>query len=165
MAEVAATVAAMEALKARVSAATRQSVADALHLFQAAGMAHAPVGVSGNSTNAPGDLRRSIIVDGPAPVGAGVWEGQVGPTVVYGRQRELGGAIVPKTASALRFTKFGTTFVVGPTVIPGGFGNIVYSNRPGVYQHPRPYMLPGYMEVKPELPAMVDANIAAAIGG
>ena len=148
MAEVSATIAGLEALKGRVSEATRQSVADALHLFQASGMGHAPVGVSGNSTNAPGDLRRSILVDGPVPVSEGTWTGEVGPTTVYGRQRELGGPIFPKSASMLRFTKFRTVYY-----------------RTAVYQHPEPYMLPAYHEVLPSLPAVVDGNIAAVLGG
>lgn len=163
--DAAAAIAGLEALKARVSDATRQSAADALHMFQAAGMAHAPVGVSGNSTNAPGDLRRSIIVEGPHTSGPDVWSGQVGPTTVYGRQRELGGPIFPKNALALRFVKFGTTWIIGPEVIPGAFGSTIYMDRPGVYQHPRPYMLAAYMEVKPALPGMVEAHMAEAIKG
>lgn len=127
-------------------------------------MAHAPVGVGGNSTNAPGDLRRSIIVTGPVPAPDG-WAGEVGPTMIYGRQRELGGPIFPKSASALKFTKFGTVYVIGPSVIPSVSIGHVFMRRPGVYQKPEPYMLPGYLEVMPSLPAVVDGNISAAIGG
>jgi len=43
--------------------------------------AAAPVGTPGNSTNPPGDLRKSIIFTKPAPLGAGKWGTIVGPTV------------------------------------------------------------------------------------
>lgn len=38
-----------------------------------------------------GALRRSVQVEGPEPTGPTSWEGQVGPTIVYGRIQELGG--------------------------------------------------------------------------
>lgn len=163
--DVSATIAGLERLKERVNEATRQSVADVLHLFQAAGMGHAPVGVTGNSTNMPGDLRRSILVDGPHAMGDDTWEGKVGPTVVYGRQRELGGPIEPKVAKALAFTKFGTRFVIGPGVYPHVGANTVYLRRSGVYQHGAHYMLKGYEEVLPSVEDVVDAQIAEAIRG
>lgn len=37
-----------------------------------------------------GTLQRSIMVDGPHPLGAAVWESRVLPTVIYGRRAELG---------------------------------------------------------------------------
>jgi len=36
-------------------------------------------------------LRRSVNVTGPESVGATGWQGEVGPTAVYGRIQELGG--------------------------------------------------------------------------
>lgn len=39
-----------------------------------------------------GNLRRGIQVEGPIPVTANSWRGSVGPTAVYGRVQELGGA-------------------------------------------------------------------------
>lgn len=146
MADVDATIAALDALMERVDDATGQIVADGLHLIQAASMGFAPVGVTGNSTNAPGDLRRSIIVEGPARVGDHQWTGRVGPTVIYGRQRELGGAIYPQTARSLVFTKFGTTY---------------YRQR--VYQHPQPYMKPGADAAIPNIAAVRDARLSEAI--
>lgn len=40
-----------------------------------------------------GQLRRSIKVVGPRPIGGGTWEAQIGPTAAYGRIQELGGEI------------------------------------------------------------------------
>lgn len=148
MADVEATIAGLDALSARVDAATRQAAADVLHAFQAAVMVNAPVGKAGNSTNMPGDLRRSVMVDGPSPISAHTWEGQVGPTMIYSRQRELGGAIFPKVASRLRFVKYGTVYY-----------------RMRVYQAADPYTKRGYEEVLPSVDAIVDARIAVAIGG
>lgn len=39
-----------------------------------------------------GDLRRSIQHDGPNPHAPAGWEGEVGPTIVYGRIQQLGGS-------------------------------------------------------------------------
>lgn len=39
-----------------------------------------------------GTLRRSVKVVPAVPVGGGAWQAQVGPTVVYARIQELGGA-------------------------------------------------------------------------
>ena len=143
-----ATNAALSALVTRIDLATQQICADAAHLFEAAGKKNAPVGVSGNSTNAPGDLRRSIIVDGPHALGVHVYTAQVGPTTIYGRQRELGGDIYPVRARSLAFTKFGNFVLTGH-----------------VYQKPEPYMLPAYVEVLPTLPAVAKTRLAAAIQG
>lgn len=159
-----ATIAGLDALEQRVADATRQIVADAAHLIQADSMGFAPVGVVGNSTNMPGDLRRSIDVEGPVG-GDAVWMARVGPTVVYGRQRELGGPIYPQHATALAFTKFGTRLVIGPEVHPGAWDNTVYLRRPGVYQHARPYMRPGRAAALPEIEAVASERIAVAVEG
>lgn len=148
MADIAATISALRAASDRITEATRQIVADAAHLVQAASMGFAPVGTPGNSTNLPGDLRRSIMVDGPEQVGEGMFAAQVGPTVIYGRQRELGGAIYPKRARFLRFERFG-----------------VVHYRKRVYQHPEPYMKPGRAAAIPEIRAVAIARLTAAIEG
>ena len=110
-------------------------------------MEKAPVGVTGNSTNAPGDLRRSIVVEGPAG-GDGIYSGKVGPTVIYGRQRELGGDIYPVHARALVFTKFGTVYTVQR-----------------VYQKPEPFLKPAYDEHLEDLEALAYEHGLAAIEG
>lgn len=146
--DITATLAGLDDLEERLDDATRQATADAAHLFQASGMAHAPVGAFGNTTNMPGDLRRSIRVDGPHQVGEHTWEAEVGPTTVYGRQRELGGDIYPQTARMLRFERF---------------GEVVFTRH--VYQMPHPYMKPAYEDQRPNVEAVVLADIAAAIEG
>lgn len=145
MADIAATIAALGALGERIDGALRQSVSDIAHLIQASAMAHAPIGTVGNSTDPPGNLARSILVDGPTGA-AGEYTAQVGPTVIYGRQRELGGHIYPTTAGVLRFEKW---------------GEIYYTHH--VYQAPEPYMKPGFDEVEPLFEEVVLTNIAAAI--
>lgn len=147
MADVAATIAGLDALGARVDEAVFQIVADGLHLVQATAMGIAPVGTAGNTTNPPGDLARSIDVEGPAG-GDGVYAGRVGPTVIYGRQRELGGDIYPQRAKALHFWKFGEE---------------VYTRH--VYQHPEPYMRPAEMESIPSIELIALDHIASAIAG
>lgn len=118
MADVSATIAALDALTLRVHGATRDAVGDAAHLFQAQSMRNAPVGQPGNSTNPGGDLARSIAVEGPIGSG-GSYAALVGPTVTtahpgiggrvynYGRLREFGGEIHPNVATYMVFKKFG----------------------------------------------------------
>lgn len=141
-------IAALEALGDRVDDATRQATADTLHILQAAAMKFAPVGTFGNSTNTPGDLRRSILVDGPAPIGDDAWFGRVGPTTVYGRQRELGGDIYPQRTQLLRFRKFGET---------------VFTAH--VFQWSQPYMQPAYDTTKADIEAVVVARMTEAVEG
>jgi hypothetical protein len=141
------TIAGLDVLAKRVDNATRQSVADVLERFQGAGRLLAPKGTIGNTTNAPGDLARSILVEGP--FGAdGAFEGQVGPTVIYGRQRELGGPIFVKRAKQLRFVKFGTVYY-----------------RHAVFQKPEPYLKSAYDLEQPVIPGIVYRDLEAALAG
>ena len=139
------TIADLDALNVRISAATKQSVADVLHMFQASAMEKAPVGTPGNTTNAPGDLSRSIEVTGPDG-SDGSYNGLVGPTTVYGRQRELGGHIFPVYATRLRFEKF---------------GEVVHTFH--VYQVPEPYLLPAEEENLVNVLPIAEARIAEAL--
>jgi len=127
--DIGATMAGLDALLKRVDNGVAAAVADGLHLLQLVGAANAPVGTPGNSTNPPGDLARSIDVEGPHGAD-GVYEGEVGPTTIYGRQRELGGDIYPKRARALHFFTF---------------GHEVFTRH--VYQVGAHYMLKTYEEV------------------
>lgn len=147
MSDAAALAAALEALARRVDEATRESVGLVAHLMQAEVMKQAPVGVTGNSTNAPGDLRRSVDVQGPYG-GDGSYEARVGPTMVYSRQREFGGHIYPRSAKMLRFRKFGVTYY-----------------RRHVYQKPNPYTKRGYDAGLPKVPALVAEKLTVAIEG
>lgn len=146
MITVAATIAALDLLGNRLDEATKQITGDAAHIVQAEAMHEAPTGVYGNSTNEPGDLKRSIDVTGPHG-NQGSYLARVGPTVVYGRQRELGGDIYPKVGD-LRFEKFGT---------------VVFTAH--VYQKPNPYMLRGEMAAIPKIEAVAQARLAAVIAG
>jgi hypothetical protein len=124
-ADVKACVLALERLSKDFDRTARRITSKALDTVQAAGRGFAPIGTPGNTTAPPGTLKESILVQ--APRGAdGLYYGEVGPTTIYGRQRELGGHIYPKHAKALRFVKF---------------GDVVYTRH--VYQKPEPYMKPG----------------------
>ena len=143
--DVARTLAGLDALLARMDLGVKQSIADAAHLIQAAAMEKAPVGTPGNSTNAPGDLARSIEVEGPTG-GDGIYAAELGPTVIYGRQRELGGEIYPQIASALHFFRFGEE---------------IYTRH--VHQEPEPYMLPALEENWVDIIPLVNARIAEVL--
>lgn len=143
------TLASIDVISVAVDVATEHAVADAAALVQRAAQALAPIGVEGNATDPPGTLAASIRVDGPSAMEDHAYQAKVGPTTVYGRQRELGGSIFPQASSALAFTKFGTRLVIGPGVSPAAFGNTVYLNRPGVTQEPRPYLKPAVEETEP----------------
>ena len=136
------------ALIQRLNEATEQIVADIAHLIQAGGMLHAPVGTPGNTTNMPGDLRRSIVVEGPERISDNSWGARVGPTVIYGRQRELGGDIFPVRAKFLRFHRFGLLILTRH-----------------VFQFPEPYMKPAEMQSRDAAYAIAIDRLSAAIEG
>jgi hypothetical protein len=154
--EVSATIAGLEVLGQRVDEAVRQSVEDALHLFQAAGGREAPIGVEGNSTNDPGDLARSFDIEGPYG-GDGTWAGRVGPTMIYARQRELGGPIVPEEDNSTNDPGDLRAPLLHFTV----FGDEVFTPR--VYQFPNPYTKRAYDLTLPALPEVVGAHVEAAL--
>lgn len=157
--DVSGTIAGLNALVLRVHEATRAIVTDAAHIYQAKAMAAAPVGETGNSTNAPGDLRRSIQVDGPYGTD-GSYVARVGPTVMtanpgvggrifnYGRIREFGGGITPNVAPYLVFTKFGTVY-----------------KKVAVYSPERPYLRPARAEGTSSVEATIAVHLAAAVKG
>ena len=145
---VAETIAGIDALTKRIDFATGQGTADILSRFQEAGRLHAPIGdFPDNSTNLPGDLAASILVEGPHG-GAGLYAGEVGPTVVYGRQRELGGDIYPQAAEWLFFIWHGE-----PT----------FSLH--VHQEGAHYLRDAYDEVLPTTWESMAVNIAEAVVG
>ncbi|MGC8473068.1 MAG: hypothetical protein ACP5PW_01490 [Candidatus Dormibacteria bacterium] len=126
--DVGATEFAISRLILRLDSATNEAVARSAENVRAKAAALAPKGTPGNSTDPPGRLGQSILVTGPAG-GGGEYRAFVGPTTVYGRQRELGGPIFPKVAAALVFTKFGTVYRVAM-----------------VKQRPEPYLRPATLE-------------------
>lgn len=148
MIHVSATIAGLDALAERIDEATKQIVADAAHLVQRASMEFAPVGTAGNTTNTPGDLRRSIRVTGPEG-GDGTYVAQVAPWIVYGRQRELGGTIRAYNPSGLlTFVKFGQVY-----------------RKASVYQVPHPYLEPGRDTSIPAIEAVAIERLSIAVKG
>lgn len=145
MVDVNAAIAALVDIQAAMDAACREIVVDGAHIVQAASMGFAPVG----DRPGGGQLRRSIDVKGPMPSPLGGWEAKVGPTVIYGRQRELGGAIFPVRAKALHW------------VDAAGVEHFALR----VYQHPEPYMKPGLAASRAAVYAMAEAKVAVVIEG
>ena len=109
MIDVTATLAGIDALEVRLDVAVFGLVDEIAEETGHRARALAPVGFSHGSgpdhlgASVPGTLRDSILVAGPFGDAAGGWEALVGPTVIYGRLRELGGTIVPVTKPALRW--------------------------------------------------------------
>lgn len=96
-------VAAVDLKTAQMRTATRQATAKALHLIER--RTKQKLGQKSHQRGTPtpsgpgeppalitGNLRRSISVTGPESIGPSAWRGKVGPTAVYGRVQELGGA-------------------------------------------------------------------------
>ncbi len=80
-------VAALEAMDARVDLACRNTVRDGAQVIQRQARMNAS-GRPGPRVRT-GTLRRSITIRYPHR-GGGVWEAQIGPTVIYARRVELG---------------------------------------------------------------------------
>lgn len=132
-------------LKTQMHLATLRSVEQAANIVQMYSRQEAPKGVEGNTTNPPGDLAASIVIDGPHTYGD-IVVAEVGPTVIYGRQRELGGDIYPTNKPELVFTKWGKVY-----------------HSLHVYQHPNPYMARALVISHPMIEAAVDKEVALAI--
>lgn len=104
-------VGAVGAISARMEAATQRATREVLHLIERrtkqrlAEKSHkrgtpTPSGAGEPPALITGNLRRSISVSGPEPMGLGVWGGKVGPTAIYGRVQELGGTTARGTLPA-----------------------------------------------------------------
>lgn len=135
----AAAAAAIDALIARLGESMRRAVGDETGAIESAAKALAPIKT--------GTLRRSILPTVAHPVGPFTYEALVGPTVVYGRQKELGGHIFPVRARALRFI--------------ARDGALVYTQH--VYQHPQPFLKPGTAVASPRFRTYIRRRIGAAI--
>lgn len=133
--------AAIDALILRLDAATRGFTSDAVHMIGrgAKTLAHVKTGT----------LRRSILPTPVVRVSAHVWTARVGPTVVYGRQKELGGDIYPVRAQALRFI--------------AADGALIYTQH--VYQKPQPYLKPAVDEAFPRMRGVLERRVRDAILG
>ena len=111
----------IDELITRADEAARKVVTDGGHLIERRAKQKAPV--------LTGTLRRSIHVDSVTRLGVGRWESKTGPSVIYARQREFGGTIVPRNASVLAWK--------GPN-------GMVFAKS--VYQKGKPYMKPAFDE-------------------
>lgn len=157
--DTAGTIAGLDALAHRVNSAVERIVSKGAHLFQAQAMINAPVGDPENSTNDPGDLQRSIDVEGPEG-GGGAYVARVGPTVTtanpgrggeifnYGRQREFGGEIFPKVSTYLVFRSFG-----------------LWAKKTSVFQVGSFYLTRARDEAQPDVERVIEAELTVAIEG
>jgi hypothetical protein len=146
-ADVKACVAGLERLSKDMNRTMFRITGKALDIVQTAGRSFAPIGTPGNTTAPPGTLKESILTQGPRGAD-GLYTGEVGPTTIYGRQRELGGHIYPKRAKALRFVKF---------------GDVVYTTH--VYQKPEPFMKPGRAASLKPIRDMAVEQVSKTIAG
>lgn len=118
---------AIDALIARLVSATARATAEGAALVESAAKSNAPVKT--------GALVRSIEITGPVQIGVSKYQADIGPTIVYGRIRELGGHIVPKGHPYLAFL-WPEAFFRHPMLDDG---RVLLRH---VYQEPRPYLKP-----------------------
>ena len=105
---------------AKADIAARKVVTDGGHLIERRAKQNAPVKT--------GTLRRSIHVASITKLGPGRWESKTGPSVIYARQREFGGTIIPRNKSVLSWV--------------GADGGRIFAKS--VYQKGKPYMKPAF---------------------
>lgn len=154
-----ATIAGLQELARRVDSATQRIVISSSEMFRAKASIYAPMGQLGNTTNPPGDLARSINVEGPTGSG-GQWSSLVGPTVTtinpgiggkvfnYGRLREFGGEITPNVRPFLVFRKFGMVF-----------------KKESVYQEGSHFLLRSRIEGSENVEALMAYELTLAVRG
>jgi hypothetical protein len=121
--------------------AGRLATAEAAHLVEKSAKTTAPL--------RKGNLRRSIVVDGPHRSGLG-WEALIGPTVVYGQAVELGlpaRTIYPVNAQALYW--------------PGAAHPVPYVDWPGF--EGRHYLEKGLLAALPGIEAIYRQSWARAL--
>lgn len=143
--DVSSAVAGLDAIAAAVTAATADITYDAAERFKLGEEWNIKPGTAGNTTNPPGDLARSIDIEGPVG-GEGVYESRVGPTVVYSWQREMGGPI-DKLDGWMKFI--------------WGERGLVYAHH--VFQEGTFYRERAYDEILPDIEPMAIERIAEAI--
>jgi hypothetical protein len=148
MADTSATIAAIERLKARLGPTVIDIVQASLDEMGRAGRRYAPIGIPGNSTAPPGELRESIVQLVPVVESGGRAYGRVGPTTIYARQRELGGPIRPVFAKNLHFSIFGREIITR-----------------AVFQHGSHYMATAYVQSNSAIRRIRDERLTAAILG
>ena len=108
MADVAETVAALTRLQGRLDDAMVAIVSEVLERVQTQARANtSDFHYDYPEAKPPGELAASIIKEGPIG-GGGVYQGAVGPTVVYGAQREFGGHIFAHGGGLMKFAYRGS---------------------------------------------------------
>jgi hypothetical protein len=114
--------AAVDRLADRANAAVELATRRGIAFFVGAAMAHAPVA---KSVQAPrhvgGTLRRSIHIVEVTQIGPGRWLATAGPSVIYGRFRDLGGTIHAKNGPYLKFQIDGNWVQVESVTQTGSF--------------------------------------------
>lgn len=146
MAGESAALAAIDKLIARLDKETAKGVAEGMLRLEASAKGLAPIGPS-HGGGWPGDLRRSIESEGPTPLGFARYVGRVGPTVVYGRIRELGGDIRPVRAPRLRWRD----------------DSGVWRSAMFVHQDGQPYMFPATELLRRDFERIMSRHWSAAI--
>lgn len=132
-------IAAIDVLIAGIDRAMRDSVRDVTGAVERAAKEKAPVRT--------GTLRRSILPTPTVRIAPHVWAAKVGPTTVYGRQKELGGHIYPVRAKALRFI--------------ARDGALVFAQH--VYQYPQPFLKPATDEVAQRFNGIIIRRVGEVI--
>lgn len=140
----------VSALRARLNEATEDIVEDGLGILTEAIMDNAPVRT--------GTLRRSVQATPVRQNGEGIYEGQVGPTVIYARIRELGGDIYPRPRLVI-----GKDGRIYPHVLSwvGPDGRRRFAHH--VHQVGRPYVKPAVEASRDPINDMARERWAAAI--
>jgi len=146
--------AAFEEAVLRIELAFAEAVEEVLESAKTHLEEFAPVGREGNSTNPPGDLKDSMVIEGPVG-GDGVFTGSVGPTAVsawdgvteYGHFRDVGGTLIAHNDSGLM------TFTID--------GNIYRKSI--VVQEGAHYVAAAYEATEPEVDDIVARYLAEAI--
>jgi hypothetical protein len=152
------TILGIDAMIKRMDEATMYIAGDAAEIIRSAAEVLAPRGTGDNSTNATGDLARSIYVTGPMGHD-GVYTSMVGPTIIYGRLRELGGTISGHTM----------VFVWGK--YPQGYYGTIPTHPDGrviikhFHQKPEPYLKPAYDESLVMIETMARERVIAVLKG
>lgn len=141
---------AWDELGRKVKEATKTATGLTLHQMEREAKLNAMAAFHGK-----GRLAGSIEVRGPADGGEGIYTGEVGPTVRYGRIQELGGPIFPHGHPFLAF--FWDEAPVGMRRLPDGR---VLARRVVIKKHP--YLKPAVDTVRPQIGDIYRAEIEKA---
>lgn len=163
-----ATVAALDAMLARVKAAAPKIALTGAILGQKYARIHASTGRPGLQVRT-GRLRASIRAHAPIEVRPGVWESRTYPTVIYARVQELGADIYAKPRIVFWRDRWGNLHKSRGMM--HWVGDPAYGDRPGpqyafhVHIPARPYLDPGRRDTIAPFGVVSKQMMEAAIGG